>query len=125
MDAFITLDPSFERAIVLPNRQFGDSFKRDVDIQTKWMMDGTLYTYVLNKGYQILELNYVLTCEKAREFQEYYEDYAGAKHVFYRGFETAYSGIFVTEPAVMTYERRGVYCQSNDVVSLNITFAGE
>lgn len=67
--------PQLQTSSILPNPTFGDSEALRVSMSTKRTMDGTLYTYVKQKGGKKLQWTFKLTRNKGLEVRAFIQSY--------------------------------------------------
>ncbi len=108
---------------VLPSPEWNDSRTPQSNVDIKRYKNGAYAAYINPKDLMELSFSFVLTNEKAREYQEFYENNAGKKlTLIYKDNE--YEGIITTDPASLNYEGRSADECYGERVDLAIDFLG-
>lgn len=99
--------PLVQTISVLPNPTFSDGEGLADTVQTKRMMDGTLYTYVKTKsGRRRMQWTFNLTRNKGAELRAFFQSYFRAAVLVTDHNERAWLGHFTSSPFEFETVRR-------------------
>jgi len=91
--------PALQTTVVLPSAQLGNQVNMSGTVQTLRSMNGTLYTYVIERrARRVFQWDILSTEQKSNEIKDFVRRYAGNKVKLTDHNETAYIGYITINP---------------------------
>lgn len=114
----ITLTAHDYVSITLPDPEWGDSIGNNVEISSKYTMDGSLHTHKKTTNKKKMILGFDLPRGRAVALTQFIKSYLGSKIKMEDHVSKIWLGYIITNPAVLEV-------QSSDWGSITIEFEGE
>lgn len=117
--------PLIVTTIQLPNPQWGDSESVMAEVQSKRAMDGTLYTYIRNKGRRKLLLSFRLTRLKGLELRAFLKSYMSERLKLVDHLDRVWLGYLSNNPFEFDTPERGTPGGGSELQNIELQFEGE